>query len=205
MTNEVDFLKSEYEQSMAESRQHLSTASTIVSLEIGALGVGIPLGVAHLYVLPALAGLTVVLWLRCLDHVGAMYRIAGYVAVELRSRLASIIDTSSILGWESFLRKLRAGEYRYPCEQNASRVVPREKGSEARLGLTYTFLLFGVSTPSLIIAFCWASLREDAHDLGVITAVGAVGGAAWVYSLLRWRWTMDWVDEVNKMISTAEV
>jgi hypothetical protein len=202
-----DIFKSEYEQVMAESREHLKVCDTLVALEVTALGVGIPIGLTHFYVLPALAILTIILSLRYLDHVTEMYRIAAYVSVELRTKLISVVSNQDILRWERFLRVLRPGQYSYTFTsdtppQTQTPTVPTEKWSELKPGLSYTFILFGLAPPLLFLAFC-ILLPKTCLSWVTVGIVGIIGLVGSVYGALRWKYSLDWAEEINTMIVAA--
>ena len=99
----------EYQQLLEESRLHQTIASTIVSLEIGALGVGLPLSVNSSYALLGLAVVSSLLWFRYMDHLVGIFHVAEYVAKNLRPKLEALVN-EQVLGWEAYLRRRRAGD-----------------------------------------------------------------------------------------------
>jgi hypothetical protein len=192
-----DVHKVEYEQLMAESRLHNTTASAIVSLEVAALGVGIPIAIkSQPYVLAALAGLTLILWLRYLDHVAGIYRVAAYVALVLRPKFADLTGDKSVFGWESFFRRLRRGDQIDGVEG----VTGRDALGEKILGLGYTSGLFGLTPPVMLAAF-WAQQRTHniTENLAVI-CVCVAGTSLWIFCLARFRYGSLWISGINKMI-----
>jgi hypothetical protein len=103
----VDVHLTEYEQLLEEGRLHQTIASAIVSLEIGALGVGLPLSVNSSYALLGLAVVSSLLWFRYMDHMVGIFHLAEYVAKHLRPTLEALVN-ERVLGWESYLRRRRA-------------------------------------------------------------------------------------------------
>lgn len=200
-----DIHKAEYEQLNHESRLHQTTASTIVSLEIAALGVGIPAASSYSYVLLALSGITSLLWLRYLDHILGIFRVAAYIALVLRPTLSSIVN-EQVLQWEQFLRQFRSGRFRVTKTEGTTYVLQSEKLREPTLGVTYTSALFGVVPPVLIVSFLFLA---NFPSLGAIMAscIAITSSVAlWAFSLLKLKYTSKFIDGINSMLDgTIEV
>lgn len=205
MVESSDIHKAEYEQLSQEGRLHHSTASTIVSLEIAALGVGIPAASSYPYVLLALSVVTSLLWLRYLDHILGIFRVAAYVALVLRPVLSSIVD-EQVLQWEQFLRQFRSGTFKVTKADGTTYFLQPEKFREPTLGVTYTSVLFGAAPPVLIVSFLFLAQLPNPGAI-VSSCIGMASSVAlWSFSLLRLRYTSKLIDSINRMLDgTIEI
>ncbi|WP_454856190.1 hypothetical protein [Promicromonospora soli] len=170
----VDVHLTEYEQLLEESRLHQTIASAIVSLEIGALGVGLPLSVNSSYALLGLAVVSSLLWFRYMDHMVGIFHLAEYVATHLRPKLEALVH-ERVLGWEAYLRRRRA---------TATFLRFRRRPS-AIPGLSYTAILFGGAPVVLMAVFL---LTVDLEGEGYVLPISGAATAAiiWASSLVRY-------------------
>lgn len=170
----MDVHLTEYEQLLEESRLHQTIASAIVSLEIGALGVGLPLSVNSSYALLGLSVVSSLLWFRYMDHMVGIFHLAEYVSKHLRPTLEALVH-ERVLGWEAFLRRRRT----------ASRFLRLRRRPAAIPGLAYTAVLFGGAPVVLMSVFL---LTVDLEGEGYVLPIsGTVTAAAiWATSLMRY-------------------
>jgi hypothetical protein len=170
----VDVHLTEYQQLLQESRLHQTIASTIVSLEIGALGVGLPLSVNSPYALLGLAVVSSLLWFRYMDHLVGIFHVAEYVATRLRPRLEALVH-EPVLGWEAYLRSGRT----------TPAAMRRRFRPTAILGLSYTAFLFGGAPVLLVPVFLVAvDLEREGYVVPILGTVATV--IVWVAASTRY-------------------
>jgi hypothetical protein len=159
---------------LEEGRLHQTIASAIVSLEIGALGVGLPLSVNSSYALLGLAVVSSLLWFRYMDHMVGIFHLAEYVAKHLRPTLEALVN-ERVLGWESYLRRRRA----------TATFLRFRRRPAAIPGLSYTAILFGGAPAVLMVVFL---LTTDIGREGYVLPISGTSAAAiiWAISVVRY-------------------
>jgi hypothetical protein len=174
----------EYQALRQEVNNRQTVSNALIAADLTALGVGV--SVAHQY--PAiLIGLGVVsslLWLFWLVHTLQIYRIALYVALELRPRLVGIYKCT-MLDWEAYVRFLtfsRAAQARLLAKYHNSgdpSVISRN------IDGIYVSLLLGGATPLLLAASVVADIHsKPSNELAWALAVAATL-ILWLYALGR--------------------
>lgn len=161
----------EYESLRREIETRATLSSSLIALELSALGFGLAAAQTRIDLYAGLAFLSIIFWLFWLDHTEQIWKMATYIAIRLRPTLAD--RAPGALGWESFLREL-------------DRKLVRSKNSAA----AYVTLLFASVPPLLAIAFAVrAALERDHVDTTMIARfVGAFAILAfWAFALDQLR------------------
>lgn len=173
-TNDADIsiYLSEYESLRREIEMRATLSSSLVALELSALGIGLVAAKGLIDLYAGLAFLSAILWLFWLDHTEQIWKLATYISIQLRPVLVDAAPNA--LRWEQFLRDL-----------DARRVVRSTKNAAF-----YITLLFASMPPLLGVVFFAAAIHEsNSLDLimaGRLTAFIGVF-AFWVYALMQFR------------------
>ncbi|HYY75098.1 MAG TPA: hypothetical protein VE644_02130 [Gaiellaceae bacterium] len=117
-TRDVDL--AEFQKLRDEIMARTQLVNTLVGVELAALGAGISSFTAVPDVLIGLAAVSSFLWLLWLDHAEQVQKIAAYIALRLRPRLA--VGTDQVLRWETYMRQLDR-EPRMPHTQAVSNYI----------------------------------------------------------------------------------
>jgi hypothetical protein len=80
---------SEYDSLRSEINNRTTLAYTLISLELAAVGAGLSVITKLPDVLLGLAAVSCFLWLFWVDHAGAVYKLASYIALELAPKLST--------------------------------------------------------------------------------------------------------------------
>lgn len=110
----------EFQKLRDEIMARTQLVNTLVGVELAALGAGISSFTAVPDVLIGLAAVSSFLWLLWLDHAEQVQKIAAYIALRLRPRLA--VGTDQVLRWETYMRQLDR-EPRMPHTQAVSNYI----------------------------------------------------------------------------------
>jgi hypothetical protein len=110
----------EFQKLRDEIMARTQLVNTLVGVELAALGAGISSFTAVPDVLIGLAAVSSFLWLLWLDHAEQVQKIAAYIALRLRPRLA--VGTDQVLRWETYMRRLDR-EPRMPHTQAVSNYI----------------------------------------------------------------------------------
>ncbi|MGH3112228.1 MAG: hypothetical protein ACRDOP_02035, partial [Gaiellaceae bacterium] len=117
-TRDVDL--AEFQKLRDEIMARTQLVNTLVGVELAALGAGISSFTTVPDVLIGLAAVSSFLWLLWLDHAEQVQKIAAYIALRLRPRLA--VGTDQVLRWETYMRQLDR-EPRMPHTQAVSNYI----------------------------------------------------------------------------------
>ncbi|MGH3030524.1 MAG: hypothetical protein ACRDNE_07110 [Gaiellaceae bacterium] len=117
-TRDVDL--AEFQKLRDEIMARTQLVNTLVGVELAALGAGISAFTRVPDVLVGLAAVSSFLWLLWLDHAEQVQKIAAYIALRLRPRLA--VGAKQVLRWETYMRQLD-GEPRMPHTQAVSNYI----------------------------------------------------------------------------------
>jgi hypothetical protein len=177
---------SEYDSLRSEINNRTTLAYTLISLELAAVGAGLSVITKLPDVLLGLAAVSCFLWLFWVDHAGAVYKLASYIALELAPKLSAVAG-ESVLGWEHFLRRINK-------DRDTARVTLYGRGATdqpAYIQSTtaadrYTMLLFGGSSPIFIVGYLVTILgREHHRSTLVIWLSAAAVMLLWLFALWR--------------------
>lgn len=94
----------EYESLRREIETRATLPSSLIALELSALGFGLAAAQTRIDLYAGLAFLSIIFWLFWLDHTEQIWKMATYIAIRLRPTLADMAPGA--LGWEPFLREL---------------------------------------------------------------------------------------------------
>jgi len=166
-----------------EITSHFTLSSTLVAVELAALGAGLSVLDSSTHILAGLAAISSFLWLLWLDHSGQILKIAAYLALELAPRMSTQLGRP-VLVWEVFLRRLNAGgtaaagalHGRAPL---MSRSIVRPLRAE-----WYSPLLFGAAPPLLLSLYVTAGLQAGKEPVVVWTAA-ATAALLWAFAVSR--------------------
>jgi hypothetical protein len=117
-TRDVDL--AEFQKLRDEIMARTQLVNTLVGVELAALGAGISSFTTVPDALIGLAAVSSFLWLLWLDHAEQVQKIAAYIALRLRPRLA--VGTDQVLRWETYMRQLDR-EPRMPHTQAVSNYI----------------------------------------------------------------------------------
>ena len=117
-TRDVDL--AEFQKLRDEIMARTQLVNTLVGVELAALGAGISSFTTVPDVLIGLAAVSSFLWLLWLDHAEQVQKIAAYIALRLRPRLA--VGADQVLRWETYMRQLDR-EPRMPHTQAVSNYI----------------------------------------------------------------------------------
>ncbi|MDX6307889.1 MAG: hypothetical protein QOI06_935 [Nocardioidaceae bacterium] len=169
---DVSIRLSEYEALRREIEMRATLASSLVALELSALGIGLVSAGETLDLYPGLGFLSTMLWLFWLDHTEQIWKLATYISVRLRPSLQSVAPRS--LDWERFLRELDA--------QKAVR--------STNYAAFYITLLFAVVPPLLTAVYVVRIVEagtsaEAVAPVRLVVAVVVI--AFWVFGMTQFR------------------
>jgi hypothetical protein len=169
---DVSVRLSEYEALRREIEMRATLSSSLVALNLSALGIGLVAAGQTIDLYAGLAFLSTILWLFWLDHTEQIWKLATYIATRLRPSLQSVAPGS--LDWEAFLRRLDA----------------RRAVRSTNYAAFYITLLFA-SVPPLLTAVYVVRAFRDSQDLDGFTFLRLTAAAAvlafWVFALVQFR------------------
>lgn len=165
----------EYESLRREIETRATLSSSLVALELSALGIGLVAAGNQLDLYVGLAFLSTILWLFWLDHTEQIWKLATYISLGLRPSLTEVAEHA--FEWEAFLRSL-------------DRRRPVRSTNYAALYIT---LLFATIPPILVVVFVVQVLNETGQSTPIEAArllVAAMATAFWGFALFQfWQFT----------------
>lgn len=169
----------EYQALRQEVQGRQTLSYTIIAADLAALAAGVSIVTQYPGVLIALAVVSNFLWLFWLAQTMQVYRIATYVALELRPLLMRIYG-QPVLGWESYVRRITASRdlaarALYPDDPTNAPHISRNRDG------VYISLLLGGVTPPLLTIVAIFQARHDAPPHWAWVAAG-VSLAFWIYA-----------------------
>lgn len=203
-----DFDKEEFITLRAESQFHQVNASAIFALNVTGVGIGVAVSSNESVALPLIALLSSVLWLRYLDHVVAVFRVAAYVACWLRPRLCEKLDDPKVLVWEEFLRssddppKKSQGD-RWPLTKRPG--LPHTPRKDSRRGIDIASLAFAVPALTMILLYGYHLWSTPATGIRLVVLIGlaALVFLFWLFAVYRvWR-SRIWIGKIDASIKEA--
>jgi hypothetical protein len=177
---------SEYDSLRSEINNRTTLAYTLISLELAAVGAGLSVITKLPDVLLGLAAASCFLWLFWVDHAGAVYKLASYIALELAPKLSTGAG-EPVLAWEHFLRRINKNRE----TARAALYGPDATDQPAYIQSTtaadrYTMLLFGGSPPIFIVGYLVTILEREHHRSTVVIWLSAAAVALlWLFALWR--------------------
>lgn len=185
-TRDVDL--AEFQKLRDEIMARTQLVNTLVGVELAALGAGISAFTSVPDVLIGLAAVSSFLWLLWLDHAEQVQKIAAYIALRLRPRLA--VGDEQVLRWETYLRQLD-GEPRMPHTQAVSNYIA---GLFAG-GPLVLLVIYGLVVSD---RFEDGSFAQIARFVGLGIAV-----VLWLVTLRQYRVFRGVVATIERAIATA--
>lgn len=162
---------SEYETLRREIEMRATLSSSLVALNLSALGIGLVAAGDTIDLYAGLGFLSAILWLFWLDHTEQIWKLATYISLRLRPPLQSVAPGS--LDWEPFLREL-----------DSQKTV-----RSTNYAAFYITLLFAVVPPVLTAVYVVRAVQARTGDavtgLRLLAAVAVV--AFWVFALVQFR------------------
>lgn len=169
---DVSIRLSEYEALRREIEMRATLSSSLVALNLSALGIGLVAAGDTIDLYAGLGFLSAILWLFWLDHTEQIWKLATYISIRLRPPLQSVAPGS--LDWEPFLRKL-----------DAEKTV-----RSTNYAAFYITLLFAVVPPLLTAVYVVRAVQARA-EAGAVTSLRLVAAGAvvafWVFALIQFR------------------
>jgi hypothetical protein len=163
------------------NRQTLSNA--LIAADLTAFGVGLSVANESPAILIGLGVVSSLIWLFWLVQTLQIYRIALYVALELRPRLVRAYECS-LLNWEAYVRLLTFSRRtqdqllaKYRHVDGASRISRNVDG-------IYISLLLGGTVPLLLTASVIAAVRAHSDHLTWSLSFAAAS-VLWLYAFGR--------------------
>lgn len=188
-TVEVTITLSEYESLRREIEMRATLSSSLIALDLSALGVGLVAAKNSIDLYAGLGFLSVMLWLFWLDHTEQIWKLATYISLRLRPILQRAAPGS--LGWESFLRRLD--------EQKRVR--------STNYAALYITILFASVPPLLAVVLVGRAAQvPGGFDLTMaVRLAGAVSVVAfWVFALGQFRQFTRSRDQMDSWINHPE-
>lgn len=175
----------EFEALRTEINTRFTMLFTMITLDLAALGGGLTIVDKNTYVLAGLAAISGVLWLYWTDNSLAVHRIACYIAIVLAPRISSTEGRSS-LGWEVYLRKLCQGG---PAATRVLFPGGNQPYGPARMESHatdwYATVLFGGSTPLLLVLYLYAALHSGRPSGPTVWLVATTIAGLWCVAVTR--------------------
>jgi len=162
----------EYESLRREIEMRATLSSSLIALDLSALGVGLVAAQSSIDLYAGLGFLSIMLWLFWLDHTEQIWKLATYISLRLRPVLESAAPGS--LGWEAFLRELDA----------------RKLVRATNYAALYITILFASVPPLLaIVLVVRAANAHTGLDLSMVTRFVSAAAviAFWVFALGQFR------------------
>ncbi|MFJ5548171.1 hypothetical protein [Streptomyces sp. NPDC093225] len=194
----------EFQNLRQEINNRTNLAYALITLQLAALGTGLSVMTRLPDVLLGLAAASSFLWLFWVDHAGQVYKIAGYIALELSPQLSADVRRP-VLRWEHFLRRVDAGggttlRALYGTDAPQGRVYVQSSTAAD----VYAMLLFGCTPPLMICGYVVVMLvgGERTPVLVVVPAAAATG--LWIYTVTRFRGFRKTVSTIGTAIRASE-
>jgi hypothetical protein len=191
----------EYDSLRSEINNRTTLAYALISLELAAIGVGLSVITKLPDVLLGLAAVSCFLWLFWIDHAGAVYKLASYIALELAPKLSDAAG-QPMLGWEYFLRRINkdrdtARETLYGDRATDQPAYIQSTTAADR----YTMLLFGVPPPIFIVGYLVTILGREHHRSTLVIWLSASAVALlWLFAVFRFLGFLKMVNNVGDAI-----
>jgi hypothetical protein len=162
----------EYESLRREIETRATLSSSLIALELSALGIGLVAAQDSIDLYGGLGFLSLILWLFWLDHTEQIWKLATYISMRLRPTLSALAPGT--LGWEQFLREVDA----------------RKLVRSTNYAAFYITLMFATVPPVLSVVLVVRAAHVRAHLDAVMvlrfaTAVAVL--AFWVFTLDQFR------------------
>jgi len=192
---------SEYDSLRSEINNRTTLAYTLISLQLAAVGGGLSVLTKLPDVLLGLAAVSCFLWLFWVDHAGAVYKLASYVALTLAPMLSGTAG-EAMLGWEYFLRRINK-------DRDTARVTlygEHATDQPAYIQSTtaadrYTMLLFGVPPPIFIVAYLVTLLGREHHRSTLVVWLSAAAvSLLWLFAVRRFLGFRQMVKNIGDAI-----
>jgi len=182
------------------NRQTLSNA--LIAADLTALGVGISTSHSFPTVLVALAVVSSLLWLFWLVQTLQIYRIAAYIALELRPRLAEMYQCS-LLDWESYVRRLTFSRESAALALYGATDAPKMRNFSRNKDGVYISLLLGGATPLLLASAAIVNLHHNSRGIPWKLEIAA-SLALWLYALIKAIVTLHTTNVITEQIINSQ-
>ncbi|MGW7326113.1 hypothetical protein, partial [Streptomyces sp. NPDC054845] len=194
----------EFQNLRAEINNRTSLAYALITLQLAALGTGLSVMTRLPDVLLGLAAASSFLWLFWVDHAGQVYKIAGYIALELSPQLSADIRRP-VLRWEHFLRRLDAGggttaRALYGASTPQGRVYVQSSTAAD----VYSMLLFGCTPPLMIGSYVVVMLVGGERQAVLVLVSAAAAAGLWMYTVTRFRGFRKMVTTIGTAIRASD-
>jgi hypothetical protein len=192
----------EYQALRQEVNNRQTISNALIAADLTAFGVGISAAHGSLAVLTALSAVSSLLWLFWLMQSLQIYRIAAYVALVLRPRLASICQCD-LLDWETYIRNLT-----HSRETVATTLFGGHSGDSARriarnVDGIYVSLLLGGAAPVILVVTAIAAYDSGTDAAAWMLAIGA-SVLLWGYALVKAVATLQTTRRISARIIEAQ-
>jgi hypothetical protein len=191
----------EYDTMRSEINNRTTLAYALISLELAAVGAGVSVLGKLPDVLLGLAAVSSFLWLFWVDHAGAVYKLASYIALELAPKLSTAAG-EPMLGWEYFLRRLNKDRDTARAALYGSGATDQPAYIQSTTAADrYTMLLFGGSAPLFIVGYLVTILGEDHHRSALVIWLSAAAVTVlWLFALSRFLGFRRTVENIGAAI-----
>jgi hypothetical protein len=199
--NAVTVHVAEYQALRQEVNNRQTISNALVAADLTAFGVGVSATHESLAVLTALSVVSSLLWLFWLVQTLQIYRIAAYVALVLRPRLASLCH-GDLLDWELYVRNLthtRETVARALFGSPDTGVTPRISRNNDGI---YVSMLLGGAAPVILSLIAIAAYNAKTHADSWALAIAA-SLLLWVYALLKAVSTLQTTRRISARIIEA--
>ncbi|MEU9857787.1 hypothetical protein [Streptomyces sp. NPDC047974] len=199
---EIDI--TEFENLRAEINNRTNLAYALITLQLAALGTGLSVMTRLPDVLLGLAAASSFLWLFWVDHAGQVYKIAGYIALELSPQLTADVRRP-VLRWEHFLRRIDAGggttaRALYGASAPRGRVYVQSSTAAD----VYSMLLFGCTPVLMICGYVVVMLVGGERPAVLVVAPAAAATGLWMYTVTRFRGFRRMVGTIGTAIRASD-
>jgi len=180
----------EFDACRSEIQNRTTLSYNLIALELGVLGVGVPVGLKNIDLLGGLGLISSLLWLLWLDHTEQIYKLAAYIGTDLRSAL--VRRCPDALGWEGFLRRLDQG----------GAVRPTNSIS------TYVWLLYSTVSPILNAVYAVRASYERSSLDGLMVfrfALCLFSLGVWVFAVTQYRAFTASRRQIDRLISEHQL
>ncbi|MBT2408469.1 MULTISPECIES: hypothetical protein [unclassified Streptomyces] len=194
----------EFQNLRQEINNRTNLAYALITLQLAALGTGLSVMTRLPDVLLGLAAASSFLWLFWVDHAGQVYKIAGYIALELSPQLSADVRRP-VLRWEHFLRRIDAGggttqRALYGTAAPHSRVYVQSSTAAD----VYAMLLFGCTPPLMICGYVVVMLVGGERSVVLVVVPAAAATGLWIYTVTRFRGFRKTVSTIGTAIRASD-